>query len=29
MTCAPVDADTLCIDDMHVVHPRARGPDRN
>ena len=27
MTCAPVDADTLCIDDMHVVHPRAAGLD--
>ena len=27
MTCAPVDADTLCIDAMHVVHPRAAGLD--
>jgi len=27
MTCAPVDADTLSIDDMHVVHPRAAGLD--
>ena len=27
MTCAPVDAETLCTDDMHVVHPRAAGLD--
>ena len=27
MTCAPVDTDTLCTDDMHVVCARAAGLD--
>ena len=27
LPCATVDTDTLCIDDMHVVYPRAAGLD--